>query len=130
MTTAVSYALAFERDLRAADAFSRAALQSPPPSGTLLAVVRQFGEAEERDDGLTLYRLTSAQLADVDVVAMLGHERDRATDISVLWDDREEELIEVIDEAAIRPATPTLSYADLKIRGDRRARHPRYARAA
>lgn len=130
MTSAVSYALAFEQDLRAADLSSRRNERPVQTPWTVAAVVRQFGEAEEREDGLTLYRLTTTQLADRDINAMLGADQERARDISVLWDDREEELVEVIDQAAIRPTTPMLSYAELKVRSDRRLRYPRYARAA
>lgn len=135
MTATLAFTLAFEKDLLAADLFSRggsvpATPPVAPPSGTVLAMVRQFGEAEERDDGLTLYRLTAAQLANADMASMLGAERERALDIALLWDDREEELVEVIDDAKVRAPAPTLSYADLKVRGDRRTRHPRFARAA
>lgn len=129
-SSTLSFSLAFERDLAAADRCGRLALETAPPSGAVLAVVRQFGEAEEREDGLTLYRLTPCQLANADIAAMLGEEGARALDVALLWDDREEELVRVIDDAAIRPAAPAFSYAELKVRGDRRARYPRYARAA
>ena len=98
-----------------------------PPSDRVVAAVLQFGDVwDEREDGLTLIRFTPERLAMGDMRELLGSETARAEDVSILWDDREEQLVRVIDTAPLRAASderPTgNAYADARMRGYRRYR--------
>jgi hypothetical protein len=100
-----------------------------PVSPALVSAVLVFGDLHEaRDDGTTAIRLTPARLAPGDLKQLLGVDTARLTDITVIWDDREEQVVGVVDAGALRPepepdpAGPTgNAYADARMRG-----FPRY----
>jgi hypothetical protein len=74
-----------------------------PPSERVVAAVLQFGDVrEERQDGLTTVRFSAERLGQDDMALVLGEERERARDVSVLWDEAECEMVRVIDLAPLR----------------------------
>lgn len=91
-----------------------------PPSGAVIAAVLAFGDIrEEREDGTTLVRFSPERLAIGDLDEMLGAETNRALDVSVVWDEREEEVVTVLDVAPFRAQDcgPTGNrYADARLR--------------
>ena len=107
-----------------------------PVSPALVSAVLVFGDLHDaREDGTTAIRLSPARLAPGDLKQLLGVDADRLTDITVLWDDREEQVVGVIDAGALRPQTdpdgagPTgNAYADARMRGF--PRHDAVAAAA
>lgn len=76
-----------------------------PPSAMLLSVVLEY--ADLRDDmggGRVMLRLSPNRLAEADIQAMLGDELDRAGEVAVIWDEREDEVFKVLEGAAATPA--------------------------
>ncbi len=76
-----------------------------PPSAMLLSVVLEY--ADLRDDmggGRVMLRLSPMRLAERDIQAMLGDELERAGDVAVIWDEREDEVFRVLDGGSATPA--------------------------
>lgn len=93
-----------------------------PPSGAVVAAVLQFGDLrEEREDGAILIRFSRARLDREDMRLLLGDEAERAFDISVLWDEAQAEMLEVLDAGPLRTASRSgrtgNAYADARLRG-------------
>jgi hypothetical protein len=107
----------------AVPAFSLWAQRAPiaPPSGAVVATVLQFGDVwETRPDGSTLIRLSPERAAREDIALLLGDEQPRALDVSLIWDEEECQLLQVLDAAPLRPQAegPTgNAYADARMRG-------------
>jgi hypothetical protein len=104
-----------------------APVRTTPPSSAVVAAVLAFGDVrEEREDGLTLVRFSRERLAIGDLDELLQGETERALDVSLLWDEREEQLVRVLDNRPLRAGRedgPTgNSYADARMRGYRRHR--------
>jgi|GEM_PF-5616283 len=123
MTQAIAFPVA-----RPALSYWAASEPVAPPSGRVVAAVLQFGDLwESRADGTTLIRFSPLRLEQNDMALILGAERDRAQDISLIWDDRDEQLLQVLDAAPLRPPAAPASgptgnaYADARMRG-----YPRY----
>jgi hypothetical protein len=110
---------------RPALSYWSAAAPVAAPSGRVVAAVLQFGDLwETRQDGTTLIRFSAERLEREDVALVLDvAERRRAADISLVWDDEECQLLQVLDLAPLRTqalaaAGPTgNSYADTRMRG-------------
>ena len=69
----------------------------------------EFGDVrEERQDGLVAVRFTAARLQREDMALLLGDERERARDVSILWDEAECEMVRVIDLAPLRAGRDTV----------------------
>lgn len=77
-----------------------------PPSAMLISVVLEY--ADLRDDmggGRVMLRLSPMRLAEPDVRAMLADEVERAGDVAVIWDEREDEIFRVLDGGAAASST-------------------------
>ncbi len=91
-----------------------------PPSGAVVAAVVQFGDLwEPREDGTYLVRLSQGRAEAEDIRLVLGDERRRALDISVVWDEAECEIVQVLDVAHLRAPVQSTGnrYADARMRG-------------
>ncbi len=80
-----------------------------PPSAMLLNVVLEY--ADLRDDmggGRVMLRFSPMRLAQPDIQAMLADETERAGDVAVIWDEREDEIFRVLDGGAAAPTLATL----------------------
>jgi hypothetical protein len=73
---------------------------SPPPAAVVDAVLRFHDEAYDQGGGRTLLRLSDRRLHEPDVEAALGADTARAARVSILWNERESEIIRVLDGAA------------------------------
>jgi len=76
-----------------------------PPSAMLISVVLEY--ADLRDDmggGRLMLRLSPMRLAEPDIRAMLADELERAGDVAVIWDEREDEVFRVLDGGSALPA--------------------------
>jgi hypothetical protein len=98
-----------------------------PPSSSVVAAVLAFGDVrEDREDGMTMVRFSRERLSLPDLQELLGSEAERALDVSVLWDEREAEMVQVLDTAPLRAAADEArtgnAYADAQMRGFRRYR--------
>ena len=106
-----------------------------PPSERVVAAVLEFGDVhEERQDGLVTVRFTAARLDREDMAPLLGDERERAREVSIIWDEAECEMVRVIDLAPLRAGRETLEqanrYAEARKRTLRHAAYATHAAAA
>jgi hypothetical protein len=97
------------------DRASRAnrAVVGAPPSGALINAVLQF--ADLRDDmggGRVLLRVSPARMAEPAVRDGLGEEAGRLADVALIWDERDEALVRVLDGASPPPEIVTLALVE------------------
>ena len=92
------YANFTARRRRAAATF--AAVERPSlPSAVVDAVLRFHDEEQDQGSGYTLLRLSKKRLRDAEVKAALGDQKKRAANVSILWNERESEIIRVLEAA-------------------------------
>lgn len=78
---------------------SRPDRPSPPPATLIDAVLRYHDEAHDQGGGRTLLRLSERRLHEPEVEAALGGDTRRAGRVSILWNERESEIIRVLESA-------------------------------
>jgi hypothetical protein len=74
------------------------------PSGDMIDAIVRF--ADQRSDagaGRVLLRLSAGRLAQAEVMLALGHNLRRAGEVGVVWDERDEEVVRVVDDARLKP---------------------------
>jgi hypothetical protein len=74
------------------------------PGAVVDAVLRYHDEAQDQGGGRTLLRLSAGRLRDAEVAGALGDLAARAAGVSILWNEREGEIIRVLEAAAPRLA--------------------------
>jgi hypothetical protein len=104
----------------------------PPPTAAVVDAVIAHGDLiEERGEGTVLIRVSPERVEKCGLRALLGDDWARALDVSVEWDEREEQIVRVLDRAPLRAASedgPTgNAYADRRLRGFPRAERARAA---
>ena len=72
---------------------------APPPAVVVDAVLRFHDEEHEQGSGFTLLRLSAERLRQREVKAALGEHAPRAARVSILWNERESEIIRVLEAA-------------------------------
>ena len=70
------------------------------PSSVVDAVLRFHDQAEDQGSGRTLLRLSRERLHDAEVESYLGDHAARAAGVAILWNERESEIIRVLEAAA------------------------------
>jgi len=70
-----------------------------PPAAVVDAVLRFHDEAHDQGGGRTLLRLSERRLHEPEVEAALGADTSRAGRVSILWNERESEIIRVLEAA-------------------------------
>jgi hypothetical protein len=78
--------------------------QAPLPGAVVDAVLRYHDEAQDQGCGRTLLRLSAVRLRDAEVAGALGELAARAAGVSILWNEREGEIIRVLEAAPSRLA--------------------------
>lgn len=74
-----------------------------PVSAAMISAVLAFADIHrDMGGGRTLMRLSPERAAKADVILLLGGDAERATDVGLVWNDREDQLVRVIDDAALR----------------------------
>jgi hypothetical protein len=73
--------------------------RQPLPAAVIDAVLRFHDEARPQGADSSLLRLTERRLREPDVKAALGALARRAAGVSILWNDREDEIIRVLEAA-------------------------------
>jgi hypothetical protein len=76
-------------------AFDRPAL----PGSVVDAVLRYHDEVQDQGAGRSLLRLSARRLHDAEVEAALGDLTTRAAGVAILWNERESEIIRVLEAA-------------------------------
>ncbi len=69
------------------------------PSSVVDAVLRFHDEEQDQGAGRTLMRLSPRRLKDRDVKEALGKLAKRAAGVAILWNERESEIIRVLEAA-------------------------------
>ena len=69
------------------------------PAVVIDAVLRFHDEEQDQGPGRTLLRLSQKRLRQREVKQALGKLTDRAANVSILWDEREDEIIRVLEAA-------------------------------
>ena len=92
-----------------------------PPSAEVVEAVLTLGDVRvETEDGRTSIRLSAERAADTDVVRRLGGSVERALDVTVIWDEAEDEIVRVIDLAPLRAGEAARrarnAYAEVRMR--------------
>ena len=72
---------------------------TPPPACVVDAVLRYHDQEVEQGSGLTILRLSAERLRQREVKAALGEHATRAARVSILWNERESEIIRVLEAA-------------------------------
>ena len=72
---------------------------APLPAVVVDAVLRFHDEEQDQGAGRTLLRLSDKRLRQREVKAALGKLADRAAGVSILWNEREGEIIRVLEAA-------------------------------
>ncbi|WP_293903850.1 hypothetical protein [Phenylobacterium sp.] len=70
-----------------------------PPAAVVDAVLRFHDVAVDQGGQRTLLRLSERRLHDAEVEAALGPHASRAARVAILWNERESEIIRVLEAA-------------------------------
>lgn len=83
--------------------FSPRPAQAPqplrPPAAVVDAVLRYHDVAVDQGGERTLLRLSEHRLHEPEVAAALGNQLPRAARVAILWNERESEIIRVLEAA-------------------------------
>jgi hypothetical protein len=71
----------------------------PTPACVVDAVLRFHDQEVEQGSGRTILRLSAERLRQREVKAALGDHAARAARVSILWNERESEIIRVLEAA-------------------------------
>ena len=71
----------------------------PPPAALVDAVLRFHDREDDQGAGRTLLRLSAERLRQREVRQALGKLAPRAARVSILWNERESEIIRVLEAA-------------------------------
>ena len=105
-----------------------------PPSAAVINAILDYGDiCEARDDGLLLVRLSPVRAAQASLDLASTGERQRALDVAIVWDEREQQIVSVLDAGPFRASSEDRStgnaYADARLRGFPRRMQPAGAHA-
>ncbi|MDB5474855.1 MAG: hypothetical protein JWP49_366 [Phenylobacterium sp.] len=89
------YKPAYARPARKLETFERPML----PAAVVDAVLRFHDEEQDQGAGRTLLRLSPRRLRERDIRAALGELTERAANVAILWNEREGEIIRVLEAA-------------------------------
>lgn len=74
-----------------------------PVSAAMISAVLDFADIHrDLGGGRTLLRLSPERVVRADIILLLGRDAERAADIGLVWNDREDQIVRVIDDAALR----------------------------
>ncbi len=76
----------------------------PPPAAVVDAVLRFHDVTVDQGGQRTLLRLSERALREPQVIAALGPDARRAANVAILWNERESEIIRVLEGADMRVA--------------------------
>jgi hypothetical protein len=90
---------AYARQARQQSDFGPQLERPPLPALVIDAVLRFHDEARPQGADSSLLRLSERRLREPEVRAALGPHAPRAAHVAVLWNDREDEIIRVLEAA-------------------------------
>ena len=84
--------------------YAQPAATAPLPGAVINAILRFHDIEEDVGGGRTLMRLSKARCGEAEVRAELGDGAARAEGVGILWNEREGEIIRVLEGAGLRLA--------------------------
>ncbi len=70
-----------------------------PPSGDLINTILQYADQQQAmGGGRVRLSLSARRIADPVISGPLGREAGRLHEVSILWDEREDQIVRIIDE--------------------------------
>jgi len=76
----------------------------PPPAAMVDAILRHHDVSVDQGGQRSLLRLSDRALREPQVIAALGGDARRAANVAILWNERESEIIRVLEGADVRVA--------------------------
>ncbi|CAN5419948.1 hypothetical protein BH10PSE4_BH10PSE4_30720 [soil metagenome] len=74
-----------------------------PVSAAMISAVLDFADIHrDLGGGRTLLKLSPERVLRADIILLLGRDAERATDVGLVWNDREDQIVRVIDDADLR----------------------------
>ena len=74
-----------------------------PVNAPMISAVLAFADIHrDLGAGRTLMRISAERAARADVILLLGRDAERVLDLGVVWNDREDQIIRIIDDAELR----------------------------
>jgi len=78
----------------------RIQIERRPPSGDLINTILQYADVQQPlGGGRIQLSLSPRRIADPVISGPLGREAARLAEVSVVWDEREDEIFRIVDEA-------------------------------
>jgi len=89
-------------------------IERRPPSGDLINTILQYADLQQpMGGGRVMLSLSARRIADPVINGPLGREAGRLHEVSVIWDEREDEIFRIIDDArGAEPPPAAASDAD------------------
>lgn len=79
-----------------------------PVNAAMISAVLDFADIHrELGGGRTLRRISHERAARADIFLLLGRDAERVTDIGLVWNDREDQIVRVTDDAELRDSRLT-----------------------
>lgn len=74
-----------------------------PVNQAMISAVMDFADIHrDLGNGRTLRRISHERAAKADMFLLLGRDVERVTDIGLVWNDREDQIVRVTDDAELR----------------------------
>jgi len=74
-----------------------------PVNAAMVSAVLDFADIHrDLGGGRTLRRISHERAARADIFLLLGRDAERVTDIGLVWNDREDQIVRVTDDAELR----------------------------
>ncbi|MDB5454855.1 MAG: hypothetical protein JWP92_440 [Caulobacter sp.] len=74
-----------------------------PVSAAMISAVLGFADIHrDLGGGKTLMRISPERAAKADIILLLGRDAERATDVGLVWNEREDQIVRIIDDAVMR----------------------------
>ncbi|WP_269716725.1 hypothetical protein [Caulobacter sp. NIBR2454] len=87
--------------------FASRPFTTSPLSSDMISAVLSFADlAEPAGVGRTKLRISPQRLSQADVLTVMGGAAGRLADITVVWNEREGQVVRVIDDAQLRRSQP------------------------
>lgn len=74
-----------------------------PVNAAMISAVLDFADVHrDLGGGRTLMRISHERAARADVILLLGRDANRVVDLGLVWNDREDQIVRIIDDADLR----------------------------
>lgn len=74
-----------------------------PVNQAMISAVMDFADIHrDMGGGRTLRRISHERAAKADMFLLLGRDVERVTDIGLVWNDREDQIVRITDDAELR----------------------------